>query len=63
MKTSQNEITPSQEKVLQEIQQSIDRNDSLQNYQHNTKLLRDDNLWIQVKNRKKQSSTSQQSEV
>ena len=37
--------------VRKEIDQSIARNKTLKEYQNNTKLPRDDNLWIWVKNK------------
>ena len=39
--------------IYEEIDKSIARNETLQEYQHNTKLSRDDNLWIRVKDRTK----------
>ena len=36
-------------KVLTNITNSIKRNETLQEYQHNQKLPRNDNLWIEVK--------------
>ena len=45
--------------IRKEINQSIAQNEILKEYQHNTKLPRDDDLWIRVKNkiRKKANKT------
>ena len=46
---------PATQNLMEEINRSIERNETLKEYQQNTKLLRDDGLWIRVKNKVKKN--------